>query len=216
MIDQTSKLYQTAFLLAMITIVFNILEGLVSVFFGIKDETLTLLGFGADSFIEVLSGIGIAHMLIKVKNNGNETKDEFENRALKITGISFYILSAGLTLTVFYNLYTGQKPTTTLWGIIISVISLLTMWLLIRGKLKVGRALGSSSIVADANCTKVCMYMSGVLLVSSAVYELTHISYIDLIGTAGIIWLSFKEGQESFEKVKNNGVCACGHESCKV
>src|ERR1035437_3626898 len=133
MIDQTSKLYQTAFTLAIITIIFNILEGLVSVFFGIKDATLTLFGFGADSFIEVLSGIGIAQMLIRVKNNGNETKDEFENRALKITGVSFYILAAGLTLTAFYNLYTGQKPTTTLWGVIISVISLSTMWILIKG-----------------------------------------------------------------------------------
>jgi hypothetical protein len=214
--DQKSKLYKTAFLLAMITIIFNILEGLVSVFFGVKDATLTLLGFGADSFIEVLSGIGIAHMLIRVKNNGNETKDEFENRALKITGVSFYILAAGLTITAVYNLISGQKPTTTIWGVVISIVSLLTMWILIREKLRVGRALGSSSIIADANCTKVCMYMSFVLLISSAVFELTHIAYIDIIGTLGIVWLSFKEGRECFEKVRNKGVCACGHESCSV
>jgi len=214
--DQKSKFYKTAFLLAMITIIFNILEGLVSVFFGVKDETLTLLGFGADSFIEVLSGIGIAHMLIRVKNNGNETKDEFENRALKITGVSFYILAAGLSITAVYNLISGQKPTTTIWGVVISIVSLLTMWILIREKLRVGRALGSSSIVADANCTKVCMYMSFVLLISSAIFELTHIAYIDIIGTLGIVWLSFKEGRECFEKVRNKGVCACGHESCSV
>ena len=89
--DQKLKLYKTAYMLAVITIIFNILEGLVSLFFGIKDETLTLSGFGVDSFIEVMSGIGIAHMLIRVKNNGNETKDAFENKALKITGYSFYI-----------------------------------------------------------------------------------------------------------------------------
>jgi len=203
-------------MLAMITIIFNILEGLVSVFFGVKDATLTLFGFGADSFIEVLSGIGIAHMLIRVKNNGNETKDEFENRALKITGVSFYILAAGLSITAVYNLISGQKPITTIWGVVISIVSLLTMWILIREKLRVGRALGSSSIIADANCTKVCMYMSFVLLISSAVFELTHIAYIDIIGTLGIVWLSFKEGRECFEKVRNKGVCACGHESCSV
>jgi hypothetical protein len=214
--DQKSKLYKTAFLLAMITIIFNMFEGLVSVFFGVKDETLTLFGFGADSFIEVLSGIGIAHMLIRVKNNGNETKDEFENRALKITGVSFYILSAGLAITAIYNLISGQKPTTTIWGVVISIVSLLTMWILIREKLRVGRALGSSSIVADANCTKVCMYMSFVLLISSAVFELTHIAYIDIIGTLGIVWLSVNEGRECFEKIRNKGVCACEHESCAV
>ena len=209
-----SKLYKTAYMLAIITILFNILEGLVSVFFGVKDETLTLFGFGADSFIEVLSGIGIAHMLIRVKNNGNETKDEFEIRALKITGFSFYIMSFGLTVTLVYNLLTGQKPTTTLWGVVISIVSLMVMWILIKAKLKVGRALESSSIIADANCTKVCMYMSGVLLVSSGIFELTHIAYIDLIGTAGIIWLSVKEGMECFEKIRNKGNCSCGHEKC--
>ena len=90
---------------------------------------LLYLVLEADSFIEVLSGIGIAHMLIRVRNNGNETKDEFENRALKITGISFYMLSAGLTVTAIYNLIIGHKPTTTFWGVIIAIISLLTMWI---------------------------------------------------------------------------------------
>lgn len=212
--DEKLKLYKTAYLLALITIGYNILEGLVSIFFGVKDETLTLFGFGADSFIEVLSGIGIAHMLIRVKNNGNEMNDDFENRALTITGISFYLLSAGLTITAVYNLFTAHKPTTTLWGVIIALISLLTMWLLIREKLRVGRALGSSSIVADANCTKVCMYMSFVLLISSVVYELTHIPYIDAIGTLGIVWLSVNEGRECFEKVRSKTVCGCGEIGC--
>jgi divalent metal cation (Fe/Co/Zn/Cd) transporter len=213
--NQKTKLYHTASLLAIFTIVFNILEGLVSVFMGIKDETLTLFGFGADSFIEVLSGIGILHMLIRIRNNHDETKDEFENRALKITGFSFYILSAGLTLTIVYNLFTGQKPETTLWGVIISLVSMLVMWILMREKLKVGRALNSPSIVADANCSKVCLYMSGVLLISSAAYELTHIAYVDLVGTAGIIWFSVNEGRECFENVRNKTVCGCGHEKCK-
>jgi len=212
--DQKLKLYKTAYILALITIFYNIIEGLVSIFFGIADETLTLFGFGADSFIEVLSGIGIAHMLIRVKNNGNETNDEFENRALKITGISFYILSAGLTVTAIYNLITDHKPTTTLWGVIIAIISLSTMWILIREKMKVGHALGSSSIIADANCTRVCMYMSGVLLISSAVYELTHIAYMDIIGTAGIVWLSINEGRECFEKVHSKSLSVCGHDDC--
>ena len=88
------------------------------------------------------------------------------------------------------------------------------MWILIRAKLKVGKTLGSSSIIADANCTKVCMFMSGVLLISSALFELTHIAYIDIVGTVGIVGLSFKEGLECFEKANNKSTCACGHESC--
>ena len=52
-------LYKTAILLSQITVFYNLLEGLVSVFLGLEDETLSLLGFGIDSFVEVISGIGI-------------------------------------------------------------------------------------------------------------------------------------------------------------
>jgi len=50
--------YKTAILLSQITVFYNLLEGLVSVFLGLEDETLSLLGFGIDSFVEVISGIG--------------------------------------------------------------------------------------------------------------------------------------------------------------
>ena len=208
------KYYKWAYLLAIFTIGYNILEGAVSVYFGYADETLTLFGFGVDSFIEVVSGIGIAHMINRIKNNGNESNTAFENRALRITGYSFMILSLGLTVTALYNLYIGHKPETTLWGVIISVVSILFMGFLIKAKTKVGTRLGSAAILADANCSKVCLYMSAVLLVSSGLYELTHIPFIDVVGTIGIIWLSVKEGLECFEKIKNNGRCGCDSHGC--
>ena len=58
------RLYQLASLLAIITIVYNIIEGLVSVFFGFEDETISLFGFGLDSFVEVISGIGIFLIIV--------------------------------------------------------------------------------------------------------------------------------------------------------
>ena len=62
-----NKLIRTAFILSLITIIYNIAEGLISVYFGSGDETLALLGFGVDSFVEVISGIGIAHMIFRMK-----------------------------------------------------------------------------------------------------------------------------------------------------
>ena len=61
------KLLYTAFVLSIITIVYNIIEGIISVYFGIDDEALSLLGFGSDSFVEVISGIGIAHMVFRMR-----------------------------------------------------------------------------------------------------------------------------------------------------
>ncbi|MGE0157635.1 MAG: hypothetical protein AB7T17_11505, partial [Geobacter sp.] len=80
------QLHRYANALALFTIFYNLLEGLVSVAMGINDETLALFGFGVDSFIEVISAVGVWHMLRRIRANGGETRDEFEQRALRITG----------------------------------------------------------------------------------------------------------------------------------
>jgi len=197
------KLYQQGFTFAVITILYNIIEGLVSMWFGYSDESLALFGFGIDSIVEVISGIGIAHMIIRIRHHQEAQRDRFEKVALKITGISFFVLTAGLTISALYNIITRHKPETTLWGIIISAISIITMVLLIAGKTKVGKKLNSDAILADAECTRVCVYMSLILLISSGIYELTGFIYIDSIGTLGLAYFSFNEGRECFERIKN-------------
>ena len=206
--------WQFALWLAIFTILYNIVEGLVSIFFGISDEALTLFGFGADSFIEVMSGAGILAMVIRIRQNPNTSRTRFEITALRITGTAFYLLVLGLGATAIYNLFTGHKPETTLPGIIISIISIAMMWLLVAGKRKVGRALNSMPILADSNCTMVCIYMSIVLLASSLIYKFTGFGFIDSIGALGLIYFSVKEGREAFEKA--NGLeCDCEDENCE-
>jgi len=202
------SLYRWAYTLAMITIFYNILEGLVSIYFGVEDETLALFGFGLDSFVEVISGVGIWHMIKRIRRNYDANPDYFERQALKITGTAFYILSIGITGTALTNIYQGHKPETTFWGIVISLISIVTMWLLIHYKMKVGKQLDSQAIVADAHCTRACLYLSIVLLLSSGGYELTGIGGFDSIGAIFIAGLSLKEGRESFQKAKGLS-CSC-------
>jgi divalent metal cation (Fe/Co/Zn/Cd) transporter len=203
------SLYKVAFGLALFTIVYNIAEGLISTYLGFEDESLALFGFGADSFIEVISGLGIAHMVLRIQKNPESNRDNFEKTALKITGVAFYLLVFGLVITSIYNIWTGHKPLTTFWGVIISLISILVMWLLVVWKRKVGKKLGSEPILADANCTMVCIYMSVILLASSSIYELFEIPYIDSIGTLGLSFFAFKEGKECFEKANSDTYCSC-------
>jgi divalent metal cation (Fe/Co/Zn/Cd) transporter len=203
------KLYKIAFGLAMFTIIYNVAEGLVSTYLGFEDESLALFGFGSDSFIEVISGLGIAHMIIRIQKNPNSRRDNFERTALRITGVAFYILVFGLVTTSIYNIWTGHKPLTTFWGVVISIISILIMWILVFWKRKVGNQLNSAPILADANCTLVCVYMSVILLVSSGIYELFEIPYIDSIGTLGLSYFAFKEGKECFEKAGSDKNCCC-------
>jgi divalent metal cation (Fe/Co/Zn/Cd) transporter len=205
----THRLFIIAFALAVFTILYNIAEGLVSIYFGYTDDSLTLFGFGVDSFIEVVSGLGIAHMVLRIQRTPESNRNTFERTALTITGYSFYALVVGLVGTSLYNLWTGRNPETTFWGVIISLVSIIVMWGLVYGKTKMGRQLNSDAILADAECTKVCISMSVMLLAASAVYELTRIGFTDTLGTLGLAYLSFKEGRECFEKVKKNSHCSC-------
>ena len=206
---EIKKLYNIAFALAILTIVYNVIEGLVATWFGFEDESLALFGFGADSFIEVISGLGIAHMIIRIRRNPDSNRDKFERTALKITGVAFYLLVAGLVATSIHNIVMGHKPETTVWGIIISSISILTMGFLVMAKKYVGKKLNSQPIISDANCTKVCLYMSIVLLISSGIYALFNIPYIDAVGTLGLAYFSLNEGRECFEKAKSDKLCGC-------
>jgi divalent metal cation (Fe/Co/Zn/Cd) transporter len=204
-----NRFYRIALGLAVFTILYNIAEGLVSMYFGYQDESLALFGFGADSFIEVLSGFGIAHMVLRIQKKPQSNRDDFERTALMVTGYAFYALVIGLATTSMYNLWIGRKPETTLWGVIISLISIAVMWVLVVRKRKVGRQLNSAAILADVECTKVCIYMSLILLFSSGVYELTKFGFMDTLGTLGLAYLSFKEGRECFKKAKKNSHCSC-------
>lgn len=209
--DEERKWYDLALALGVFTIVYNLAEGIISTWFGFEDETLALFGFGVDSFIEMISGIGIVYMVLRIRQHPHSNRSDFERTALKITGTSFYILVAGLVTSSLLLIYLEQKPVTTFWGVVISSISILVMLALIYGKIKTGRKLNSDAILADANCTKVCIYMSCVLLASSAIYSWTGFAYADALGTLGLAWFSYKEGKECFEKAANNKHCGCEH-----
>jgi divalent metal cation (Fe/Co/Zn/Cd) transporter len=90
-----------------------------------------------------------------------------------------------------------------------SLISIGSMWAIIHFKVKVGTALNSKAILADAGCTRACsMILSGVLLAASLIYELTGFGWADSLGSIFIAWLSFQEGREAFEKASGMG-CRC-------
>jgi divalent metal cation (Fe/Co/Zn/Cd) transporter len=199
---EENRFYKLAYRLSLFTIFYNVIEGIVSIIFGYEDEALTLFGFGADSFIEVMSGIGIAIMISRIKQNPDSPKSTFEINALKITGTAFYLLSAGLFTGIILNLINHHKPSTALWGIIISLASIVVMVWLMIAKRNTGKQLNSEPIIADSKCTMVCVYMSIVLLVSSLVYEITGFAYADIIGAAGLIYFSISEGKEAFEKAR--------------
>ncbi len=205
----TAQQYKLALGLSVFTIIYNTLEGLVSVLMGAHDETLTLFGFGLDSIIEVISGIGIFIMIRRIQRNVESGKSKGEIVALKITGYSFYILIALLVISSATAIVTHHHPVTTIWGVVIAAISITVMLILARLKINTGRKLDSKAIIADGNCTMVCVYMSVVLLASSLLYHWTHLGYLDVLGSLGLCWFCYSEGKEALE-----GAEQLTHNSC--
>jgi divalent metal cation (Fe/Co/Zn/Cd) transporter len=157
--------------------------------------------------VEVISGIGIWHMVHRIQANGGESQDAFERRALRITGGAFYLLTAGLAVSAGLSFYERHRPVSTRWGVVVSLVSIAFMWALIRAKVAVGNALGSAALLADAACSRACLYLSLVLLAASAGYLLTGIGGCDAAGALLIAWFAAKEGREAFAKARG---LACG------
>jgi divalent metal cation (Fe/Co/Zn/Cd) transporter len=120
-----------------------------------------------------------------------------------------YALAILLVLTAALSIYEKHEPKNTVPGLIIASISIGFMWYLTQQKIKVGKALESDAIISDANCAKVCMYMSMVLLGSSFIYYLTSFAFIDALGALGIAYFSYTEGKESLEKAAGVHECGC-------
>lgn len=209
----TAKGLGYAFTLSLVTVGYNLVEGIVSTFFGASEETLALFGFGLDSFVEVLSGVGIAHMIYRMRHHAISERDQFEIKALRITGTALYILAAGLIVGAVLAVVNGSEPENTLAGVAIAMLSILTMYFLYREKMKTGERLNSQPIISDAKCTKTCFYLSFILLISSGLYELWQVPYIDALGSIGIAWYAWKEGKEAFENARAKSL-TCSSDCC--
>ena len=144
------------------TIAWNSLEGLVAVVAGAFAGSISLVGFGIDSFIEVTSGSVLLWRMsvdADVRERGRN-----EKLSLRIVGVCFLALAAYVGFESVSELINRKAPEHSIPGIILACVSLVVMPLLSRAKKKVASALGSSAMHADAKQTDFCVYLSAILL----------------------------------------------------
>ena len=203
-------LIKTAKFLSLFTIGYNLLEGLISVYFGLEEDSISLLGFGLDSFIEVASAVIV---LLKLQSINPDTNLKNERRATFAIGILFLLLSLNVFGNSGYQLWNKGSPDTTLPGIIVSLLSLSFMFFLWRMKQKVALGLNSSTVMADARCSLACIKLSFVLLVGSGLFWLfPTLWWVDSTAAMIIAFFILKEGWEmiqSSRKEEFQGGCGC-------
>jgi divalent metal cation (Fe/Co/Zn/Cd) transporter len=176
------------------TIAWNTLEGLVAVIAGAVAGSISLVGFGIDSFIEVTSG-SVLLWRMSVDSDVHR-RESNEKRALRIVGACFLLLAAYITYDSIVDLWSKRAPEHSISGIVLACVSLVVMPLLSRAKRRVGRAMGSAAMRADAKQTEFCTYLSAILLIGLLLNAFLGWWWSDSLAALIMVPIITKEGMD--------------------
>jgi len=182
-------------LLEYFTVGYNSLEGIIAIGAGIVAGSIALVGFGFDSVIEVISGFAL---LWRLYGDADESQRErLEQRALRIVGLSFFLLAAYVTFDAVTSLVRREAPEESMVGIALAGVSLIVMPLLVRAKRRVARALGSAAMNADAMQTQICTYLSAILLGGLVLNAVLGWWWADSLAALVMVPILVKEGWDA-------------------
>ena len=162
---KSEALHKRALSLSYFTVAYNLVEGVVSLIFGYLAGSIALVGFGLDSFVESLSGFVMIWRFRKHGKISKEEEERIELKATRLVAYTFFALSSYVVYEAVTKLYFQEVPSPSLPGIIIASVSVVVMPVLFYKKYKLGKLIGSRSLVADSKETLACMVLSIALLV---------------------------------------------------
>ncbi len=179
-----------------VTVGYNALEGLVAIGAGIAAGSVALTGFGIDSVIEVTSG-ALLWWRLRAELGLAPLGPTVERRAAR--GAGFLLLALGLYIVTdsVRVLATGNHPESSPIGIGLTVVSLIVMPLLARGKLRVAASLGSRALRADAHETIVCAWLSATTLLGLGLNAVLGWWWADPVAALAMLPLIVREGLEA-------------------
>lgn len=196
--------------LARLTVAYNLLEGGVSIAFGLADDSVALWGFGLDSLVEVGSALVV---LWRLRGDLHARSSERERKATLVIGALFLLLAAALTWGSTAQLMQGRHPETTVPGLIISALSLSFMFLLWRSKQRVARILDSAALKSDAACSLACIQLSSILFAGSLLFWVAPaLGWVDAVAGLGLAILIAREGLQGIRAARQadfSGGCGC-------
>ncbi|HKH78244.1 MAG TPA: cation diffusion facilitator family transporter [Rubrobacteraceae bacterium] len=197
------KLHRRGLLLEWFAVAWNVIEGVVAIGAGIFTGSVSLVAFGADSFIEVISAVALLWRLRKAGPHASaEERGAAERRALYLVAATFFLLAAYISYEAVGALLTGEGPENSTVGLVLSVVSLLVMPALAYGKQRTGREMGSEALKADAVETWVCSYLSLALLVGVGLNTAFGWWWADPTGALAMLPVILWQGWETLEEAR--------------
>lgn len=194
------RLLRRGLLLEYLTVGWNIVEGIVAIAAGLAAGSIALVGFGIDSFVESVSGsVLIWRLRSEEAGTGDaESIERIERRAERFVGISFFLLAAYVAFAALRSLLGGERPDASPVGIGLTALSIVVMLWLARAKRRTGEALGSRALVADAQQTYACWYLSVAALVGLGLNALFGWWWADPLAALLIAAFLVHEGIEAW------------------
>ena len=193
-------------LLAWFTIAWNALEGLVGIAAGIAAGSIALIGFGVDSYVEVFAG-GVVLWRLSKEGLGQHLSEAAERRATRLIALTFFALAIGIGSESIRKLITGSEPEESVVGLVLAVVSLIVMPLLARAKRRVGVALDSQALQADATETSLCVWLSAILLAGLGLNALFGWWWADPLAGLAIVYVAAREGWENWNAEELDDCC---------
>ena len=190
-----------------LTVGWNVLEGIIAVGAGIAAGSIALIGFGVDSFVETISGAVIIWRLMAETRgrHDDEAIERIEQRAERLVGVAFMLLAAYVAFEAVRSLINRDAPEASPVGIALTALSIVVMLWLARAKRRVGESLGSRAMIADAQQTYACWYLSVVTLAGLALNAVFGFWWADPVAALGIAVLLVREGIEALNGEDDDG-----------
>jgi divalent metal cation (Fe/Co/Zn/Cd) transporter len=194
-------------LLNNLTIAWNVIEGVVAIAAGLAAASISLLGYGLDSAVEVSTSVVLAWRLRQERRGGCMTG--YDRRATRLIALCFAVLAIWVGLEAIRQLVSQEAPDTSIPGMVVAGLSLLIMPALARAKKRLGPVLGSQAVVSEARQTELCAWMSGVVLAGLAANAVAGWWWADPVAALAIAGVAAFEARRSWRADSLEDTC-CG------
>lgn len=183
---------RTGLRLEYFTMAWNLVEAVIGFVAGILAGSVALVGFALDSVVEGSSG-GILLWRLRAERQGANV-EKVERRAVRYVAVAFFLLAGYVGYRALNSLWTQARPEGSPVGIALAIVSLIVMPVLARLKLRVARKIDSRALQADSAQTRLCTYLSAVLLGGLIANALLGWWWADPIAALAIAGLAVREG----------------------
>ncbi len=196
--ESRGDLVRQAFWLEWLTIAWMVIEALVALWSGYIAHSVTLIAFGFDSVIELISaGILVWRLTVELRH-GQAFSEEAEQRASKIGGVLLFALAAYVVMSAGWSLWTQRAEEFSIPGLLVALVAIPTMYVLAKRKIAIAERIGSRALRADAVELITCGWLSVVVVIGLTAQYLIGAWWVDSVTSLGIVWFLVKEGREAW------------------